>query len=96
MSITFVYCFEAAVHFDLEIILSYIKEFRRVLTPGGFGFVHHSNVTTNPGADFRTRPYWRNFMSKEIFAHLAIHNGLDIVDQYIYSTRGAPKRIAIH
>src|SRR5262249_541733 len=55
-SMTFVYCFEAAVHFDLEIILSYIKEFRRVMTHGAFGFVHHSNVTANPGKDWRTIP----------------------------------------
>jgi ubiquinone/menaquinone biosynthesis C-methylase UbiE len=87
-SITFIYCLEAAVHFDLEIILSYIKEFRRVLTPGAFGFVHHSNVTNNPGVDFRTRPHWRNFMSKDIFAHLCIHNGLDIVDQYLFDQGG--------
>jgi len=92
-SITFAYCFEAAVHFDLEIILAYIKEFRRIMTPGAFGFVHHSNVTTNPGADFRTHPHWRNFMSKEIFVHLCIHNDLDVVNQYIFH-QGGPKRIA--
>jgi ubiquinone/menaquinone biosynthesis C-methylase UbiE len=80
-SITFGYCFEAAVHFDLEIILSYIKEFRRVLVSGGFGFMHHSNYTRSPGADITTTPHARSFMSKEIFAHLCIHNGLRIVDQ---------------
>jgi ubiquinone/menaquinone biosynthesis C-methylase UbiE len=82
-SISFIYCFEAAVHFDIEIILSYIKEFRRVLTSGGFGFVHHSTFTGNPGGDMRTHPHCRNFMSKELFAHLCICNGLDIVDQRI-------------
>jgi len=87
-SVTFIYCLEAAVHFDLEIILSYVKEFRRVLTPGAFAFVHHSNVTKHPGADFRTIPHWRNFMSKDIFAHLCIHNGLQIVDQYIFDQGG--------
>jgi ubiquinone/menaquinone biosynthesis C-methylase UbiE len=87
-SLTFAYCFEAAVHFDLEIILAYIKEFRRVLTRGAFGFVHHSNVSTNPGADFRAHPHKRNFMSKEIFAHLCIHNGLNIVNQYIFDQGG--------
>jgi hypothetical protein len=87
-SITFVYCFEAAVHFDLEIILSYIKEFRRVMTPGAFGFVHHSNVTANPGKDYRAIPHGRNFMSKEIFAHLCVHNGLEIVDQHIFDQGG--------
>jgi diketogulonate reductase-like aldo/keto reductase len=87
-SITFVYCFEAAVHFDLEIILSYIKEFRRVMTLGAFGFVHHSNVTANPGKDYRTIPHGRNFMSKEIFTHLCVHNGLEIVDQHVFDQGG--------
>jgi hypothetical protein len=88
-SVTFIYCFDAAVHFDIEIIISYIKEFRRVLKVGGFGFVHHSNYTKNPGGDFRDHPRWRNFMSKDIFAHLCIHNGLDIIDQSIVDY-GAP------
>jgi hypothetical protein len=87
-SISFVYCFEAAVHFDLEIILSYIKEFRRVMTPGAFGFVHHSNVTANPGKDWKTHSAGRNFMSKEIFAHLCIHNRLEIVDQHVFHQGG--------
>jgi SAM-dependent methyltransferase len=87
-SITFVYCFEAAVHFDIEIIVSYIKEFRRVMTPGAFGFVHHSNVTAYPGRDYRTIPHGRNFMSKEIFTHLCVHNGLEIVDQHVFNQGG--------
>ncbi|MGA8755390.1 MAG: class I SAM-dependent methyltransferase [Stellaceae bacterium] len=85
---TFIYWFEAAVHIDLEIIISYIKEFRRILAPGGLCFVHHSNVSDQPGADFRDHPGWRNFMSKEIFAHLCIHNGLDIVKQHIFHQGG--------
>jgi ubiquinone/menaquinone biosynthesis C-methylase UbiE len=87
-SVTFLHCFEAAVHFDLEIILAYIKEFRRVLAPGGFAFVHHSNVDQHPGIDFRLHPHWRNFMSKQIFAHLAIHNGLELIDQFVFDQGG--------
>jgi ubiquinone/menaquinone biosynthesis C-methylase UbiE len=87
-SITFMYCFEAAVHFDLEIILSYIKEFGRVLVPGGFGFIHHSNFTGSPGTDFRAHPHSRNFMSKDIFVHLCTRNGLEIVDQRILNWGG--------
>jgi ubiquinone/menaquinone biosynthesis C-methylase UbiE len=82
-SVTFLYCFDAAVHFDLEIIISYIKEFKRILIPGAYGFVHHSNSTEFPGLDFRKHPLWRNFMSKEIFAHVCIRKGLNIVDQRI-------------
>jgi len=88
-SITFVYCFEAAVHFDLEIILSYIKECRRVMAPGAFGFVHHSNVTTDPLMDYKAHMWWRNYMSKDIFAHLCFRNNLEIIDQHVFDQGGA-------
>lgn len=87
-TITFLYCLESAVHFDLEIVLSYIKEFNRILVPGGVGFVHHSNYTKTPGAHFFTNWHGRNFMSKDIFAHLCIRNGLEIIDQKILSWGG--------
>jgi ubiquinone/menaquinone biosynthesis C-methylase UbiE len=87
-SITFLYSYDSFVIFDLEIILSYIKEFRRVLAPGGFAFVHHSNVDDYPGRDFWLHPHSRNFMSNEIFAHLAIRNGLELVDQFVFDGCG--------
>lgn len=87
-SVTFVYCFEAAVHFYLEVILSYIKEFRRVLAPGAFAFVHHSNVTANPMKDYKTHQFWRNYMSKDLFAHLCFCNGFEVVDQYVFDHGG--------
>ena len=82
-SVTFVYCFDSMVHFDLEIIISYCKEFQRILTPGGYGFCHHSNFQGNPGNDFRENPAWRNFMSKELFAHICIRSGLSVEAQKI-------------
>ncbi len=82
-SVTFIYSFDAVVHFDLEIILQYIKEFHRVLKPGGHGFIHHSNFTGAPGADFRDNQHWRNFMSKGLFAHLCIRNKLKIAEQVV-------------
>ena len=80
-TVSFAYCFDSMVHFDVEIIISYIKEFRRILKKGGSGFMHHSNYMGTPGRDFRQNPCWRNFMSKDLFAHLCIHNGLDVVQQ---------------
>jgi hypothetical protein len=41
----------------LEIVMSYIPEFARVLRPGAYAFVHHSNYTANPGGDFRQNPH---------------------------------------
>jgi SAM-dependent methyltransferase len=82
-SVTFIYCFDAMVHFDMDIIRSYLRDAARVLIPGGNAFFHHSNLTAFPGRDFKQNPHWRSFMSKELFAHLAIISGLEVVYQKV-------------
>jgi ubiquinone/menaquinone biosynthesis C-methylase UbiE len=78
-SITLVYCFDAMVHFDSDVVRAYLKEFKRVLKPGGRAFCHHSNYTKNPGGNIRDNPAWRNFMSESLMAHFAIKEGLKVV-----------------
>jgi ubiquinone/menaquinone biosynthesis C-methylase UbiE len=82
---TFLYTFDAMVHFDLEIVISYIPEFARVLKLGAHAFVHHSNYAANPGGDFRQNPHWRNFMSAAIFKHIAVRSGFDVIRQETFS-----------
>jgi ubiquinone/menaquinone biosynthesis C-methylase UbiE len=78
-SITFFYTFDSMVHFDLEIVQSYVKEAFRVLVASGTAFFHYSNYVRAPGADFRMNPHWRNFMSKSLFEHLALRAGFTIM-----------------
>lgn len=80
-SLTFIYCFDAMVHFESDVVRSYLKDARRVLAPGGRGFFHHSNYTG--GDDWRTNPSARNFMSKEFFAHYARKEGLKVLRQKV-------------
>jgi ubiquinone/menaquinone biosynthesis C-methylase UbiE len=75
---TFVYSFDAMVHFDSDVVRSYLREFYRVLQPGGFGFCHYSNYSQNPTGSYRINPAWRNFMSRELFEHYAAKEGLAI------------------
>jgi ubiquinone/menaquinone biosynthesis C-methylase UbiE len=79
--VTLVYCFDAMVHFDSDVIRSYLRDTRRVLAPGGRGFFHHSNYSA--GHDWRTNPSSRNFMTKELFAHYALKEGLSINSQRV-------------
>jgi ubiquinone/menaquinone biosynthesis C-methylase UbiE len=81
--VTLVYCFDSMVHFDSDVVRAYLREFRRVLKPGGQGFCHHSNFTKNPGGDFRQTPHWRNFMSQELFAHYCHKEGLTVVNSKV-------------
>lgn len=81
--VTFIYSFDSMVHFDSDVVREYLKEFYRVLKPGGYGFCHHSNYTDNPTGDFTKSAHWRNFMSKELFAHYCAKEGLTIVEQRV-------------
>ena len=82
-SVTCFYCFDAMVHFDSDVVRSYLKEVRRVLTPAGRAFLHHSNLTDFPGRGpyHAENPGSRNFMSKAMFAHYASKEGLAVVRQ---------------
>ncbi len=78
---SFVYCFDAMVHFDPDIVRSYIIDTMRVLKPGGHAFFHHSNYSSDYKASWATNPHARNFMSAEFFAFFAARAGLSVVEQ---------------
>ncbi|MBD0275184.1 MAG: class I SAM-dependent methyltransferase [Acetobacteraceae bacterium] len=78
---TFLFCFDSMVHFDSDVVRAYLREARRVLRPGGHAFLHHSNTLAHPGGDFQAEPHWRNFMSKELLAHYALKEGLEVLRQ---------------
>jgi len=87
---TFVYCFDAMVHFDSDVVRSYLKDLRRVLASGGRAFLHHSNLWTET-SDWRRNSASRNFMSLELFAHYAQKEGLVVVAQQPIDWGGHPR-----
>lgn len=80
-TVSFVYCFDAMVHFDSDVVREYLREFARILILGGRVFAHHSNYVGNPGGDLHRNPAWRNFMSQELFTHYARKEGLSVIRQ---------------
>ncbi len=95
-SASFLYSFDAMVHFDLELVIEYVHEFARVLAEGGFAFIHHSNYAANPGRDFRKNPGLRNFMSADIFKHVAVKSGFAVEAQKTIDWGGQTSWIACH
>ena len=81
--VTLIYCFDAMIHFDSDIVRAYLTEFYRVLKPGGYGFCHHSNYDKNPTGGFRDNPSWRNFMSQNLFLHYCSKEGLEIMKSQV-------------
>jgi ubiquinone/menaquinone biosynthesis C-methylase UbiE len=47
-SVDLIFSFDSLVHVEADVIAPYVREFRRVLRPGGFGFIHHSNLGEYP------------------------------------------------
>lgn len=79
---TFIYCFDAMVHFDSDVVRSYIKDLNRVLSPGGKAFFHHSNLSTC-GTDWTKNTKARNFMSADLFRHYCEKEGIAVLKQQI-------------
>ena len=78
---TSVISYDAMVHFELECVASYISESARLLKPGGMALIHHSNYSANPGGEIAENPDWRNFMTRDLFAHFAKRDGFEIIEQ---------------
>jgi SAM-dependent methyltransferase len=82
-SVNGLFCYDAMVHFELDAVISYIRETYRALRPGGRALFHHSNFDQKPGALYADNPYSRNFMSDRLFAHIALRAGFLVLDQEI-------------
>ena len=80
-SISFVICWDSMVHFDSDVIRNYLNEFYRVMNRNSYAFIHHSNFTRNYRENFQQNPHARNFMSKELFAHYANKEHLEVIHQ---------------
>lgn len=80
-SVTAIYCWDSAVHFDKSVVLSYIRESARILKPGGSGFLHHSTLGNRAHKVIKRNPGWRSNVSKELVAQACQANGLTVTLQ---------------
>lgn len=78
-----IFCYDAMVHFEYDTVISYIKDAMRILARGGRALFHHSNYDKAPGNSYRDNPDWRNFMSKALFAHIALRSGFLVLEQVV-------------
>jgi ubiquinone/menaquinone biosynthesis C-methylase UbiE len=86
-AVTLLYCFDAMVHFDSDVVRNYLTDIFRVLRPGGHAFLHHSNMSANPTGSHRDTPGWRHFMTRELMAHWAHKAGFVIESQQVFDWR---------
>jgi len=82
-SISAIFCFDAMVHFEYDCVIAYVNDAFRVVKLGGRVLFHHSNYTQGPGNQWIHNPHGRNFMSCELFSHVAQRAGFTVVEQVI-------------
>lgn len=82
-SLTAVFCYDAMVHFDREVVRSYLFDISRVLLPGGKALLHHSNYTIDSGIDFGCNPHARAYMTTALFRDYAKQAGLHVLEQVV-------------
>lgn len=83
-SVTGVFCYDAMVHFEYDDVASYLLEIQRILVEGGKALLHHSNNDKQPGNIYSDNTSWRNFMSSNLFKHMACRAGLDVLEQVVF------------
>ena len=75
-----VYSFDSFVHMHLNVIDDYLKEICRVLTPGGKGIIHHSNLWGGSENSFENNA-GRSNMTPIYFKELVEKHNMKIVEQ---------------
>lgn len=83
------FSYDAMVHFEMLDVFDYLKETQRVLQSGGRALFHHSNNTEDYKVTFSTGTIGRNYMSAQLFAHLADRAGLNVIKQQIINWKTA-------
>ncbi len=82
-SLTAVFCYDAMVHFNREVVRAYLKDCGRVLVPQGKALLHHSNFSEDPDSNFGQNPHARAYMSASLFAKYAEEAGLEVLEQKV-------------
>ena len=84
-SITFLYSWDAMVHFSTSELDEYFVEFKRVLKTGGMALIHHSNYAalSSVARPWTENPESRAYVSAEDVRRIAEKCGLSIVKQQV-------------
>lgn len=85
-SIDFIFSWDSLVHADSSVMKEYLRQFSRILKPGGFGFLHHSNLAEVVEKMHGKIPYENvhlrdETMDSPLFLKYSEESGLDCILQ---------------
>lgn len=87
-SVTAIYCYDSMVHFTPDIVTSYLRDTKRVLSKGGRALFHHSNFAAPFDRHYGQNPHARNHMTKELFGSAANDAGLRVIESVVIDWGG--------
>jgi ubiquinone/menaquinone biosynthesis C-methylase UbiE len=93
-SVDFAFSWDSLVHAEMDVVEAYLAELRRVLAPGGWGFLHHSNLGawSEEERAAAVETGWRAAsVSADAFDAACRANGLSCVVQETVVARGSER-----
>lgn len=75
-SVDAIWSFDVFVHINQAEVESYADEFRRIMTPGAIGVIHHGSVGGTLGG-------WRSNITHDAMLKLLKDRGFEIVDSFL-------------
>jgi len=86
---TFIYSWDAMVHFSYKWLDFYICEFYRLCQQEGYVFIHHSNLTSSnvkcdKSETFSDNPHWRSPVSANDVKRISKKHGFTVVEQICF------------
>lgn len=89
-SVTFIYSWDAMVHFSYKSLDFYLSEFNRVAKVGAYILIHHSNLgnqVLKPAVYelWSLNPGGRANVTKEDLRFIASHYGMDVIEQNTFN-----------
>ena len=69
-SVDFIFSMDSLVHAEVDVIEAYLEEASRVLSLGGIGFVHHSNMAEHAARGVANKHARATSVSAEIFSRI--------------------------
>ena len=96
-SFTFIYSWDAMVHFSYKWLDFYISEFFRILDDGGYVLIHHSNlgspdveVINGKSENWYENPHYRTPVSAKDIKLISERCGFTVVEQICIDWEGVP------
>ncbi|MDR2089243.1 MAG: class I SAM-dependent methyltransferase [Clostridiales Family XIII bacterium] len=83
---TFLYSWDAMVHFSYKWLDFYIKEFYRILSSNSYAVIHHSNfgMSMESSQNWTDNPGWRTSVTYQDVAFIAQNHGFTVLKQKVF------------